>query len=587
MRRQMWIIILLLSSADYMQCQIVDDFSGPNAVLNQLWLGDRDLYQVNSQEELQLQDTSGGRALIYQSMTWQEDMSWEFLVRMDFNPSNNNRLELYLWSEDAALTEGDGYLLRLGQNGSEDAIELINQSGNDRTVIASGSMGLVAEGPLSIRFRISVSGSDLLVEVDETGDVCFVPEFSSKINAPELNDALVFGWESIYTSSRKDKFFFDDIYVGSLRVDDIAPSVSSLSANETSVELTFSEAMNLNDLTTDELSISPDVSTPVFSTTKNGLTITPSAGFNPGVQYQLSLSNLEDLAGNALDTVLTFEVAFEPIVGSLNINEILFNPRQSGADFIEITNTSSGAIELSNVILSNSQNSQQVQLEKAPSIKAGAYLVLTKDKDNIITSYPNHDAQSIFEIDIPSFNNDDGNVTLSINDEIIDSFDYDEDLHNAFIDNVDGISLERISLDEATDDPKNWSSASEASGFGTPGLTNSISGSEASDLNTVIASDKTFSPNGDGDKDELKLNYNLDGPGYLGTVKIYDDRGQQIVILINNQILGNSGVVTWDGRTKDGSIAGLGIYIVHISFFNVNGSRFEKKITIGLADFLN
>jgi len=587
MIKQMWVIFLLMTSAITAQSQIVDDFSSAIGQLNDLWLGDRALYLINVDDQLQLSDNGSGTATIYQATTWQEDMSWEIFFSMDFNPSNSNRLELYLYNDNEVLEDGNGLLLRLGETGNQDAIELIRQSDGKRDVLASGTMGLVAEGPVTIRLIATIDQGFLSIRVDDGGGVCFEPEIETPATLLSIGTSFFFGWSAIYTSTRSDKFIFDDIYVGERRLDTRPPSITSLSANATSINLIFSEVMDPSSFDNSTIGLSPSNNNFNIEVSKGSAELLLSEELDNETIYELSINGLSDLAGNELDTVITFRFPGKPTLGSLLINEVLFNPKGSGVDYIEIVNQTNRLLDLSEVVLSNTQNGRSVDLIGVPFFEAGAFLVLTSDPQDVILNYPSNDPLAIRSVSIPSLNNDDGNITLTIGALVIDAFDYDESYHQPFIDDVDGISLERISLTGPTNDPSNWSSAAQPVGFGTPGLANSINGTEASEIINVELSSKIFSPNSDGDKDVVDIIYEVDNSGYLGTVTIYNDRGQLIKNLSNNEILGLRGVITWDGTGNDNDASKIGVYIIHVSLFNIEGTRFEKKLTVGLGDFLN
>lgn len=586
MKRQMWSIFLLMTSACAMHGQIVDDFNSPISQLSDLWQGDRDQFVINAQEELQLSDTTAGSSTLYQTTTWMEDMSWEIYIELDFSPSNSNRLELFLWADNEDLASSDAMLIRIGENGSEDALQLIQQSGSDRDVISTGSMGLVAEDPVVIRLKATIVDDMINISVDETGAVCFAPEIEADISPLDFGKEFFFGWQALYTSTRSDKFIWDDIYVGPERIDVTPPQLTSLSANDSSVELHFSEALDVSSIGNDQISLMPNVGFDI-GLSKEMISLTFQQTLGNQTEYQLSLNDIMDLSGNSLDTTVTFRVPGQPVEQSLLINEILFNPEGSGSDYIEIFNNTTGLLDLSEVVLSNAQNGRSIELSGLPLLEPGAYLVLTPDVEDVINNYPNNDPSAIGEVAIPSLNNDDGNVTLTRGATIIDLYDYDEDHHQTFIDDVDGISLERISLVRETNNPSNWTSASEAVGFGTPGLANSALATSIVDETNVSLSSKVFSPNGDGDKDVVDVIYEVEGSGYLGSVTIYNDRGRLIRRLTTNEVIGQSGTITWDGTGDGGNISNIGIYVLHVSIFNAEGSRFEKKLSVGLGDFIN
>ena len=233
-------------------------------------------------------------------------------------------------------------------------------------------------------------------------------------------------------------------------------------------------------------------------------------------------------------------------------------------------------------MISNLDKNQIFPILKS-QIAASEILVLTDNRENVINNYANHNDDNITQQVIPTWNNDDGNVTVQFNDETIDEFNYDEDMHLVFLDREDGVSLERMSIDQNTSDIKNWTSASAASGYGTPGLPNSAS-SANSLQNSITLESKIISPNGDGNRDFLEVNYTLDASGYVATASIYTDSGQLVEHIFRNQSLSTMGSFSWETTTINGLKASTGIYVIVIEFFNLNGSKFQEKLSFGIAE---
>ena len=149
---------------------------------------------------------------------------------------------------------------------------------------------------------------------------------------------------------------------------------------------------------------------------------------------------------------------------------------------------------------------------------------------------------------------------------------------------MDGVSLERISLQSASNDPSNWTSASQTSGFATPGNQNSTVGNSGTDFSVEISD--SFSPNGDNLDDELMIQINTE-PGFLATINVYTDTGSLVTTIGNNILLGTQDVITWDGSLDSGDTATVGIYVVHISVFDENGTTMQEQKAIALVDFLD
>jgi len=186
---------------------------------------------------------------------------------------------------------------------------------------------------------------------------------------------------------------------------------------------------------------------------------------------------------------------------------------------------------------------------------------------------------------LPAYNISDGNVSIFTTYEadtlyvMIDSFDYSNDFHFPFLDETKGISLERISFDAPTQGNSNWHSASTVSGGGTPTFKNSqIRPTNPADDYFSIP-EKTFSPDEDGFKDFLLIDYDFENQGYVATVNIFDARGRLVKTLFENELLGQTGSLKWDGITDEGRKAKIGIYIILAEIFSPTKEAMQFKST--------
>ena len=149
---------------------------------------------------------------------------------------------------------------------------------------------------------------------------------------------------------------------------------------------------------------------------------------------------------------------------------------------------------------------------------------------------------------------------------------------------MEGISLERTDVNLPTDDPDTWSSALQKDGFGTPGLANGNTSRDFGENNLVL-NNKIFSPNNDGTEDQVEIVFQLNRNDYVANLRVYNDRGSEVAFPIQNEIIGAQGKLIWDGRTYDGNVAPIGLYILHLQLFALDGTTIEKNIAAGLVIF--
>ena len=156
-------------------------------------------------------------------------------------------------------------------------------------------------------------------------------------------------------------------------------------------------------------------------------------------------------------------------------------------------------------------------------------------------------------------------------------------MHHPLINQVAGVSLERIHFDRPTSDRTNWHSASASAGYATPGYKNSQFSQPVDADKEVIVHPEVFSPDNDGVDDVLNITYRFDSQGLTASVHIFDSQGRLVKNLVGNELLGTEGTFSWDGRTEDNQKASIGIYIIYFEAFGVNGELKKHKRTAVLA----
>jgi hypothetical protein len=310
-----------------------------------------------------------------------------------------------------------------------------------------------------------------------------------------------------------------------------------------------------------------------------------------GTLYTITLNNIYDCNGNVIQSnfnTAEFALPASADLLDMKLNEILFNPRPVGTDFIEIVNTSDKFLNLKDWSLSTFENESTGKLYPIITedflLKPGSYLVLTESADILKGEYSQTRVENVLEVkDIPPLSDDGGSVAIvSNNKQVIDHFLYSKDYHSAFIKDEEGVSLERISFTELTNDRNNWKSASTTSGYATPGFVNSNSRPNAmAPSEEVIVSPEIFIP-GTGQPDFTEIQYKFNQGGYVANVKVLDAHGRMIKELANNALLGTEGFIRWDGDREDGSKARIGYYMVWFEVFDNSGSvkTFRKRLAV-------
>jgi len=371
------------------------------------------------------------------------------------------------------------------------------------------------------------------------------------------------------------------------------PRLLSVVAASTILQLWFDEKLE-KPLGNIEFVIDPPIAISTFMFANSELTslrLELAQSLSKGILYTVQIKQLRDCAGNFIQPAFaeaTF--ALPELADSLDvvINEILFNPRTGGVDFVEVFNRSTKYINLKNFSIANYpdgaiQNSKTIMVDLL--LAPNAFLAFTSDTSVLKTQYPKGVQKNFYLMNLPSFNDDQGTVALAAdNGRVIDAAAYDEAWHIALLKEVEGVSLERISSEQSSIEPTNWRSASSVAGFATPGYINSNSRPDLTiSVDAIQVEPIIFSPNRPG-QDFSKINYRFAQPGFAASVKILDQQGRQVKELANNETLGYEGFFRWDGDQDNGNKARLGYYVVWIEVFNANGIVKTFRERIILAD---
>ncbi|HHL57494.1 MAG TPA: hypothetical protein ENJ14_00950, partial [Bacteroidetes bacterium] len=368
------------------------------------------------------------------------------------------------------------------------------------------------------------------------------------------------------------------------------------------VHLYYNQAMNPESMAeTTAYTVNKDIGNPsaVYTNTDQPdfAELYFTRAFQPGTVYEMMISssvkNCRDME-MLHDTLIAFGLAETADTGDVVINELLFNPWTNGVDYVEIYNRSLKIIDLSVLQLGTVKYSPPNPpdtsfypiIHQQTILVPGAYALLTSSPATVEKQYVTSDPNVFLKTDpFPAYNNDEGTAILSTyTGEILDLFTYSEDMHYPLLNYVDGVSLERINFESPTDNRNNWHSAAESVGFGTPGVRNSQFTESSPDAeDQIMVEPEIFSPDNDGYNDVVSIKYTFEQPGYNMTVDVYDAHGRLVRKLVNNEYLGTSGAVNWDGIQDDNTKAPVGIYVFYVQIFDLSGNVKHYKKTCVLA----
>jgi hypothetical protein len=292
--------------------------------------------------------------------------------------------------------------------------------------------------------------------------------------------------------------------------------------------------------------------------------------------------------------ISTIGTATTPVIDTINaldviVNEILFNPKPGGVDYVELYNRSDKTIALNQLFVANRNSTGDINgivplSTGNDSLYPQHFIVATEDPNIVQSQYITTDLNAFIKVNnMPSFNDDNGDVIiLNAQDTIIDELKYDAGWQFPLINDPEGVSLERIDYNASTQSPNNWHSAATSVGYGTPGYKNSQYKTDTVQ-GSITVSPGIFSPDNDGMDDFATIDYSFPQPGYIANITIFDISGRPVRYLEQNALCGTKGNFRWDGLGEKEQALPIGIYIVFTEVFDLEGKSAQFKNTIVLA----
>ena len=370
-----------------------------------------------------------------------------------------------------------------------------------------------------------------------------------------------------------------------------------LGVSPDSIVVMFNESLDLASTARAEYTFSPEalIREAVYVPASKSISIVFSEPLTMGIEYTIKVQNITDCSGNRLldqESNHSFSLLHSPGVDDLVINEILFNPRTGGTDFIEIFNKSDFPLDLRAIKVGNFNGEADAieiinlsdNFEQLVSIDPKGFIVLTRDALVLAEQYPRYSTDVFIEIEsFPAMPDDRGRIVLVVNDSVvIDQFEYTEDFHSESINDNEGVSLERISVSAKTQDQNNWTSATTVAGYASPGVENSQSRTvKVEEEDQIVLFPKTINLS-DTQNNFTTISYNLSESGGLATLKVFDVYGRLVATVADNELVGTEGIFKWDGYTDEGQPVRMGYYIIYLEVFYSKGEvkTFKRKVAV-------
>lgn len=479
---RIFILLFCILNALGATAQVLENFSDGNLSENPTWTGDTDEFTINATLQLQSNgdtiSTTNREIWISTPSALIDNTQWEFFVNPRVGTSSNNRMDVYLCSDNAQLTGGNsGYFVRIG--GTPDEVALFRKDAGVESYVINGVSGVInssSTNPTKVKVtRDAVGNWTLFADYEGTGNL-----YTLVGNAVDNTYTATghFGLVVRYSNTNRQNYQMDDIYVGPIIVDETAPLVNQLQVSgPNTLELIWSEnveqgsAENAANYTADNGLGNPQ-SALRNPTQFQRVTLSYPQDFVQGQNYQISISGVSDLAGNVMVAQQFNFVYYKPKPYDIVINEIMADPTpvvlQPDVEWIELHNRTPFPVNLQNWILQVGTTQRTID---AVTIRPDSFLVLTGAAGEEFF----FDSVAVKAVtSFPALTNTGASISLLDPDQtVISTVRYSDTWYADAVKQEGGWSLEQISPLKPCEGESNWT-ASNATWGATPGKRNSV-----------------------------------------------------------------------------------------------------------------
>ena len=214
--------------------------------------------------------------------------------------------------------------------------------------------------------------------------------------------------------------------VNAINADATAPQLlRAFATDSVNITLVFDEPLDsLKAATAANYNISDGIGTP-----QSAITIAPTFDKvnlrlnTPLIRnkiYTITVSNITDCKGNVIGSKNKARLGLSEVADSLDvvINEILFNPKSNGTDYVEIYNRSNKIIDLKQMYIANRNSTGVISSIKQLSadnflLFPQDFMVITDDPVIIKRDFITQNMDAFVTVaSMPSFNDDEGDVII-------------------------------------------------------------------------------------------------------------------------------------------------------------------------------
>lgn len=351
-------LISLLFFVDTVHAQFSENFDDGNFTSNPAWTGGVSDFIVNAGLQLQSNNTVANSTFYLSTdNTLATSAQWDFYVKLTFNTSSANYVDVFLTASASDLTAGttNGYFVRIGNTADE--ICLYRKSGATSTKIIDGADGTTNSSNNAIRIRVTRDASNQwALYTDLTGGNTFSADGAAVVDATYTTSSF-FGIliKQSTVASFAQRHFFDDIEIKAFVPDITPPSIQSATAVAINkVDVLFNEPLdNTSSNVAGNYAADNSLGSPVTATidavNKSLVHLAFANSFASGTNYLLTVNGVKDIAGNAISngTVNFIFTATPPVIvsaiaPSTSTVDVFFNEPLDNASSQDINNYVAG-----------------------------------------------------------------------------------------------------------------------------------------------------------------------------------------------------------------------------------------------------
>ncbi len=462
-----------------LQAQISESFTDTLWPANYSWIGQIHDFKVNNDHQLQSIGNDQGHSVIFRSYhpAW-EDIQWDLWIKMAFAPSDANKMRIYLYTSDTSLS--NAYYLEIGTNGSNDAIQFYKLIKGKPTFLCSGVAGAMANDPSTARLQVTRHANGRWrFKADYLNTGIFGDQWEVQDTTFSMHTSIGYaGIECIYSGTRKDKFYIDDVQIDHGLPFVELPAIHTIFSEGKTVYISMNVPVEKASATDLENYVVIPYGQPTRVEMKDSthITLTFNKLFTPG-DYEILCKQFIDLKGN-ISTNVKAKWKVNKIIQTIRANELLIteamiDPSPSKGlpeyEYVEIFNNSNREVDLTDLTLRFDKSNYSLDTNIA--LAQGEYLILCAS--DAVTELSKL-GRVCRLIKFPSLRNTNGTISIVDGKEnIIHRINYTDDWYADDKKKNGGWSLEMINPANVCDAKLNWIASNNSSG-GTPGKINSV-----------------------------------------------------------------------------------------------------------------